>query len=153
MFSPLIVWFIPNIRGLCCVGWSILQAWMKLFSKSMKRWLPVYSFSRKYSTGSKPNEDKSVDTELRSHLNLLLFQCEELNGAEVFSKFSGETEANVRSTFAKVRQIASSSSGTATSSIFFLHCYTLVTPDVLWHSLNKYSMVGTVFYDGTNPEM
>ena len=43
-FSPLIVWFIPNIRGLCCVGWSILQACMKLFSKCMKRWLPVYSF-------------------------------------------------------------------------------------------------------------
>ena len=30
----------------------------------------------------------------------------ELNGAEVFSKFSGDTEANLRSTFAKVRQMA-----------------------------------------------
>ena len=89
----------------------------------------MYSFSRKYSAGSKPNEDKSVDTELRSHLNSLLFQGEELNGAEVFSKFSGETEANVRSTFAKVRQMASSSSGTATCSIFFLHCYTCKKSD------------------------
>ena len=30
----------------------------------------------------------------------------ELNGAEVFSKFSGDTEANLRATFAKVRQMA-----------------------------------------------